>query len=269
MIEPTLVAELLGLGVVAGFLAGLLGVGGGMMLVPFLTFMIQARGVPAAMAVKMAIATSMATIVFTSLSSLRTHHQHGNVVGSLVARLAPGIVAGGLLAGAGVFATLKGTALAALFSLFVAFSATQMLLDRKPKPSRQMPGTWGILGMGTLIGLLSGLVGAGGAFISVPFMTWCNVPVQRAIGTSAALGLPIALASTAGYIVSGWGQASALPGAAGYLWLPGLAVVASASVVAAPYGARTARSMDIKRLKRIFAFLLYALAASMLVRAFA
>jgi uncharacterized membrane protein YfcA len=186
----------------------------------------------------------------------------------IVRTLAPGIVAGGLIAGAGIFALIKGSALAVVFAVFVGFSATQMLLDRKPAATRQLPGTPGRLAAGGLIGLVSGLVGAGGAFISVPFMTWCNVTIRHAVGTSAALGFPIALANTLGYVVGGWGVEGGPPGSVGYLWLPGLAVIASASVFTAPLGARTAHNIDVAKLKRIFAVMLYALAAYMVSRAF-
>ena len=264
-----LIAELLVLGTFTGFLAGLLGVGGGMVMVPFLTLILVSRGVDSSMAVKMAIATSMATIMFTSLSSVRAHHARGAVRWELVRSLSPGIVAGGLLAGAGAFAVVKGQALALLFALFVGFSALQMWRDRKPKPSRQMPGPLGQAGVGGVIGFVSGLVGAGGAFISVPFMTWCNVPIRQAVGTSAALGFPIALANTAGYVVGGWKLAPALPGAAGYLYLPALVVISLASVTMAPLGAKVAHHTDTARLKRVFAILLFGLAASMIHRAFA
>jgi uncharacterized membrane protein YfcA len=132
-----------------------------------------------------------------------------------------------------------------------------------------MPGVAGQTAVGGAIGLVSGLVGAGGAFMSVPFMTWCNVPIRHAVGTSAALGFPIALANTAGYVVAGWSVPAALPGAFGYLYLPALAVIAAASVTMAPLGARTAQRMDTKKLKRVFGVLLLALAATMLHRAFA
>jgi uncharacterized membrane protein YfcA len=263
-----LVAELLALGCTAGFLAGLLGIGGGMLMVPFITLILSQRGVGAALSVKMAIATSMATILFTSISSVRAHHKRGAVRWELVRTLAPGIVMGGLAAGAGVFALLKGSTLALVFGLFVAFSATQMLLDKKPAPSRQMPGAGGRVAAGGVIGFISGLVGAGGGFISVPFMTWCNVPIHNAVATSAALGFPIALAATLGYVIGGWNLDSGLPGAVGYLWLPALAVIASASVLLAPLGARTAHAMNVKSLKRVFALVLYALAAYMLHKAF-
>jgi uncharacterized protein len=268
-VDAWLVIELAALGTCTGFLAGMLGVGGGMMQVPFVTMILSRQGVQAGMAVKMAIATSMATIVFTSLSSLRAHHRRGAVRWDLVHGIAPGIVIGGLLAGAGVFALVKGPELALVFALFIGFSALQMVRNRKPRPTRQMPGLFGQSMLGGGIGLLSGLVGAGGAFIATPFMTWCNVPMHQVVATSAALGFPVALASTAGYLISGWGQGGTLPGAFGYLYLPALLIVSTASVAMAPMGARAAHAMDVVQLKRRFALVLFALALYMLYRAFA
>ncbi len=267
LIEPYLVLGLLLLGACTGFMAGLLGVGGGMLLVPFMTMLLDHQGVESALAVKMAIATSMATILLTSLSSIRAHHRRGAIRWDLVRGLAPGILIGGLTAGAGVFALLKGASLAWFFALFVGFSATQMLLNRQPAATRQMPATAGRWGVGALIGLVSGLVGAGGGFLSVPFMTWCNVPMHRAVATSAALGFPIALANTAGYVIGGRHVESALYGAVGYLWLPGLLTVVSVSVLTAPWGARVAHSLDVAQLKKVFALMLYGLATYMLSRA--
>ena len=263
------VAELLTLGGVVGFLAGLLGIGGGMIMVPAMTWLLVQRGVESGHAVKMAIATCMATILFTSLSSVRAHNRLGAVRWDLARQLAPGIIAGGLLAGAGAFAVLKGQGLALFFAAFIGYTAVQMLRNRKPHPDRQMPGALATAGVGAAIGFLSGLVGAGGAFLSVPFMTRCNVPPRHAVGTSAALGFPIAAASTAGYLVSGWPLAPALPGAFGYLYLPALALVALASISTAPLGARVAQRINVAWLKRLFAVMLLALAASMLQRAFA
>jgi len=263
-----LVAEMLTLGAFAGFLAGLLGIGGGMLMVPFVTYLVSSHGVEPAHAVKMAIATSMSTILFTSVSSLRAHHKRGAVRWDLVRGIAPGIVVGSLLAGAAAFAVIKGTLLAVLFAVFVAFSATQLLLDRKPAASRSMPRWPGQAAVGSLIGFLSGLLGAGGAFISVPFMTWCNVPIHNAVATSAALGLPIALASTVGYVIGGFSLPPALPGAVGYLYLPALLLIASTSVLTAPLGARLAHAMDVARLKKVFALMLYGLAAYMLHKGF-
>lgn len=265
-ISATLVAELLALGAVTGFFAGLLGVGGGMMMVPFMTWMLSARGVEPGLSVKMAIATSMATILFTSISSVRAHHARGAVRWDVLRALVPGVVVGGLLSGAGLFAVLKGQGLALFFSVFIGFSAVQMLFDRKPKPSRQLPGPWATGAVGGGIGLLSGLLGAGGAFMSVPFMTWCNVQIRQAVGTSAALGFPIALANTAGYVVAGWNLPPALPGAFGYLFLPALLVAATASVALAPVGARVAHRTDVAKLKRVFALLLFALAGYMAMK---
>ncbi len=263
-LEPLLIAELALLGVGTGFLAGLLGIGGGMLMVPFITLILNGRGVAPDLAVKMAIATSMATIIFTSISSVRAHHKRGAVRWDIVKRLAPGIVLGAAVASLGVFALLKGSWLALFFSLFVGFSATQMLLDRKPQPTRTMPGTAGQLGAGGVIGFLSGLVGAGGGFVSVPFMTWCNVPIHNAVATSAALGFPIALANALGYVVSGQGLAELPAGSVGYIYVPALVVIASASVLMAPLGVKAAHALPIATLRRVFAGILYLLAAYML-----
>ncbi len=262
-LDPLLVLELVALGVVSGFLAGLLGIGGGMVMVPFLTLIMSARGAAPDMAVKMAIATSMAIIVFTSISSVRAHHHKGAVRWDIVRGLAPGIVVGSLISSLGLFALLKGSSLAIFFGLFVGFSATQMFLDKKPKPSRQMPAASGQWFAGGLIGFLSGLVGAGGGFISVPFMAWCNVAMHNAVATSAALGFPIAVANAAGYIVSGMNAQGLPPASFGYIWLPALTLIALCSVFMAPLGARVAHRLPVKQLKRIFASVLYLLAAYM------
>lgn len=266
MLEWPLILELALLGVGTGFLAGLLGIGGGMIMVPFITLIMGQRGVAPDLAVKVAIATSMATIVFTSISSVRAHHQRGAVRWRLVGGLAPGIVAGSLVGSLGVFALLKGSALAIVFAAFVGFSATQMFLDRKPAPTRQMPGAAGQFAAGSGIGFLSGLVGAGGGFISVPFMTWCNVPIHNAVATSAALGFPIAVANVAGYVLGGRGVTGLPAGAVGYIWLPALVVIASCSVFTAPLGAKAAHSLPVAKLKRVFASVLYLLAAYMLLK---
>ncbi len=265
-LDTVLIVELLILGLGSGFLAGLLGIGGGMVLVPFLTFILTARGASPDLAVKQAIATSMAIIVFTSISSVRAHHARGAVRWPIVRGLAPGILLGAALASLGVFALLKGSWLALFFALFVTFSATQMFLDKKPKPAREMPTGAAQVGTGGLIGFLSGLVGAGGGFVSVPLMTWCNVPIHNAVATSAALGFPIALANALGYIASGWSQPGLPMGSLGYIWLPALGLIALTSVLTAPLGARAAHAMDIKKLKRVFAGVLYLLAAYMLYK---
>jgi len=260
LLEPLLILELALLGTCTGFLAGLLGIGGGMLMVPFLTFILSSKGFPQDYTVKMAVATSLATICFTSLSSVRAHHQRGAVLWDVARLLAPGILVGSLF-GAQIAVALPGKVLSVLFALFVGFSATQMFLDRKPKPTRTLPKGPGMFATGGLIGLLSALVGAGGAFISVPFMTWCNVKIHNAVGTSSALGFPIALAGTLGYIWAGIGMPQMPPGSVGYIYLPALAVISVASMAMAPLGARTAHRMDIRPLKKVFATVLYGLAA--------
>lgn len=261
-----LALELLLLGSCTGYLAGLFGVGGGLLLVPFMTGLLSARGMPAQHVVKMAIATSLATICFTSLSSLRAHHGRGSVRWGIVRLLAPGIVLGSLL-GAQIAKALPTKILAALFALFITFSATQMLLGRKPKPSRELPVGITMFWVGAVIGALAALVGAGGAFVSVPFMSWCNVKLHNAVATSAALGFPIALAGTAGYVIAGWSLPDMPPGTIGYLYVPALLTISAASVFTAPLGARTAHRLDAAQLRRAFAVLLYLLAAYMLIKA--
>ena len=265
-LEPLLIVELALLGLSTGFLAGLLGVGGGMVMVPFITIIMSNRGISPDLAVKMAIATSMATIIFTSISSVRAHQKHGAVRWDIVKRLAPGIVIGSIIGSLGVFALLKGSYLAIFFGLFVSFSATQMFLNKKPKPTRQMPGTGGQLVAGGFIGFLSGLVGAGGGFISVPFMTWCNVAIHNAVATSAALGFPIAVANVLGYALSGQTVQDLPAGSFGYIWLPALGVIATCSVITAPLGARAAHKIPVDKLRRVFASILYVLAAYMLYK---
>jgi uncharacterized protein len=265
LLQPVLIVELLASGVVAGLLSGLLGIGGAMVLVPVLTFVLTHQGVPAQYVVKMAVATSLATICFTSLSSVRAHSKRGAVRWDIVRGLAGGIVVGSI-AGAQLAVALPGKLLGILFAVFIAFSATQMFLDRKPKPTRTVPGTLGTFGVGIVIGVLSALVGAGGAFVSVPFMTWCNVKIHDAVGTSAALGFPIALAASAGYAWAGRSLPQMPPGSFGYVFLPGLLLISLASMTLAPLGARIAHGMDIRPLKRVFAFVLYCISAYFLLR---
>jgi len=264
-LQPQLVLELLLLGTATGFAAGLLGIGGGMLLVPFMTMILAAKGVAPDLTVKMAVATSLATICFTSLSSVRAHHKRGAVLWHVVKVLAPGIFVGSLV-GAHIASALPGKVVGVLFAIFVGFSATQMFLGRKPEASRTLPGPAGTFAAGGVIGMLSAIVGAGGGFISVPFMTWCNIKIHDAVGTSAALGFPIALSGTLGYIWAGRGLTGVPDGAIGYLYLPGLVCIAIASMLMAPVGARTAHRMDVRPLKKVFGILLYALAAYFVFR---
>ena len=262
-----LIIELGVLGLATGFLAGLLGIGGGMIMVPFLTYILSSRGISADLTVKMAIATSMATIIFTSLSSVRAHHKRGAVRWDIVRTLAPGIVAGAMVASLGVFAVIKGNWLAFIFAGFVGFSAYQMLRNKQPKPGRGLPSPKGLFGVGGCIGFLSGLVGAGGGFVSVPFLVWSNVSMHNAVATSAALGFPIALANAVGYVWSGQAVEGLPPGAVGYIFMPALVIIAATSVLMAPLGVRTAHALPVAKLKRAFAAVLFCLAGYMLWKA--
>src|SRR5262249_37454424 len=179
-----LVLVLLLMGAGGGFAAGLLGIGGGMVLVPFITMIFSAKGFAPELVVHMAIATSLGTILFTSVSSVRAHHQHGAVLWPVVKLLAPGILVGSWI-GPYIGKQMNSQVLALVFSAFVAFSATQMLFNRKPHGSRERPGRGGMFVAGGVIGTVAGLVGAGGGFISVPFMSWCHVRIHNAVATSA------------------------------------------------------------------------------------
>ena len=264
--DPLLILALLAMGAFGGFAAGLLGIGGGMVLVPFITMIFTARGVPDALVVHMAIATSLGTIMFTSLSSVRAHHKHRAVLWHVVKLLAPGIVVGSTI-GPWIGKQMNSSALAFFFGIFVAFSATQMLVNKKPAAARDLPGTPGMFAAGGLIGILSGLVGAGGGFISVPFMTWCNVRIHNAVATSAALGFPIALAGTLANIFYGWGEPGLPEYSLGFIYVPALLIIVAASMTMAPLGARTAHRMEVRQLQKVFAVILYALAAYMFWKA--
>jgi len=261
-----LVLILLAMGCFGGFSAGLLGIGGGMVLVPFMTMIFTARCFAPQLVVHMAIATSLATILFTSLSSMRAHHRHGAVLWRVVGLLAPGIVVGSFI-GPWIGKQMNTAVLSLFFAGFVAFAATQMLFNRRPGATRELPGSGGMLAAGGVIGLLSGLLGAGGGFVSIPFMTWCNIRIHNAVATSAALGFPIALAGTAANIYYGWGEPDLPAGALGFIWVPGLALIVLASMTMAPLGARMAHRLPVLKLKRIFAGIFYLLAAYMLWKA--
>ncbi|CAN5234388.1 sulfite exporter TauE/SafE family protein [soil metagenome] len=255
------------LGCMGGFLAGLLGIGGGMVLVPFMAMIFSAAAMAPDKILHVAIATSTATIMFTSLSSVRAHHKRGAVLWPVVAVLAPGIVVGALI-GAQVASALPTVWLTLGFAIFLAASATQLLLDRKPNGARDLPGRAGMFGAGSAIGFISSLVGAGGGFISVPFMTWCNVNIRQAVATSAALGFPIAAAGAVGYVVAGVRESGPMPpGNLGFINVPALVAVVVTSVFFAPLGARAAHRLPVRSLKRIFGTMLYFLAAYMFYRA--
>lgn len=250
-------------GTAVGFLAGLLGIGGGMVMVPALVFIFAAKGFPAEHMMHLALATAITTIVFTSIASVRAHHRHGAVDWPIARAMSPGIVAGSFAAAlaAGLIPTRP---LAVFFTGFMFFAATQMLFQGPPKSTRALPGPAGVFCAGAVIGGLSSLLAAGGAFLSIPFLAWCNVPLRRAIGTAAANGFPIALAGSAGYVLQGL-RIEGLPGGSlGFVYLPALALIVATSMLVAPWGARLAHRLPITRLRTVFALMLYALGARML-----
>jgi uncharacterized membrane protein YfcA len=263
----SLVIIYLASGAVAGILAGLLGIGGGLVVVPMLTAAFGFLGFPGDHILHMALGTSMASILFTSLSSVRAHHGRGAVLWPVVLGISPGILAG-TFAGAWVAARLSSDFLKVFFSVFLLYVATQMLLGVKPRASRELPGRAGMFGAGTVIGVFSSLVGIGGGTLSVPFLLWHNTRAHTAIGTSAAIGFPIALAGTLGYITSGLQVQGLPPWNLGFINLTAMVGIAGASILTAPLGARLAHSLPVDRLKRIFSLLLYIVAARMLWSAF-
>src|SRR5512138_986701 len=251
------------LGAFAGILAGLLGVGGGIVIVPMLTFTFMAMQFPTQHILHIALGTSLATIVFTSFASFRAHHGRGMVNWQVVRLITPGILVG-TLAGSWVAASLSTSFLKVFFVCFTFFVALQMLLDIRPKPTRQLPGGKALFGAGTFIGAVSSLVGIGGGSMSVPLLIWCNVSMYSAIGTSAAIGFPIAISGAVGYILNGM-VAKGLPSHSfGFVYLPALIGVAGMSYLTAPLGARLAHRLPVTRLKKLFACLLIATGLKML-----
>ncbi len=257
-------AAYLAAGAFVGFMAGLLGVGGGMMLVPMLAALFSAQHFAPDHIVHLSLATAMAAVMFTSAASVREHWKLGSVDFAIVKRMAPGMMAGTLMSTIAT-GSIAQRHLALAFALILASGATQIMLNRKPKPGRTLPGALPLFGFGAAVGVVSGLVSAGGAFLTMPFMLLCGVPVRTAIGTGAALGIPVAIIGTFGYIVSGWGASDLPPWTLGFVNLVAVCGVILTSVVMAPLGARVAHRVPVLFLKRLFACCLYAVAAKMLV----
>ncbi len=252
----------LAIGAIGGLFAGLLGVGGGIVVVPALVIVFSSIGLPHEHLLHLAIGTSLATIVATSVASMRAHHARGAVNWPVVRQMLPG-VAVGCIFGAWAAAQIPTTPLRWIFAAFECYIATQMLLEFAPDPHRELPGKIGMALAGGLIGAASSLLGIGGGTLTVPFMTYCNIPMRQAVGTGSALGLPIAVFGCAGFVVSGWHVANLPLHSAGYVYLPALPAIAVTSLLIAPQGARLAHYLEPALLKKIFAAVLYVLAARM------
>jgi len=257
-----IVAMYLAVGAVAGVIAGLLGVGGGLVIVPILAICFPLQGIDPAQVMHLALGTSLASIIFTSISSLLAHNRRGAVDWSIFRRIVPGVLLGTFL-GAMVASHLSTGFLKGFFCVFLYSAATQMFFGKKPKASRELPVGSGMFGVGSVIGVVSALVGIGGGSLSVPFFVWCNVNAHRAVGTSAAIGLPLAIAGALGYIINN-PHATGLPAySVGFVYLPALAGIVCASVCTAPLGAKLAHALPVDKLKRIFAVFLYVIATRM------
>ena len=253
-------------GALAGGLAGLLGVGGGIVIVPALVVLFLARGVSPDIAMHLSLGTSLASIAFTSIASICAHHKRGAVRMDLARWLAPGLIVGAALAGFGV-RYLDGSLLQTGFGVFAILIGLNLLRASRSESATERPiGAARLLGGGLAIGVASGLAGIGGGSLSVPFLSYFGTPLLQAIGTAALGGLPIALGGTLGYVIGGW-HAPGLPSSAvGFVDLTALCLIVPASMLAAPYGARVAHRLPTQRLRRVFAVFLLIVGVLMIWR---
>jgi len=257
-------ASLALVGCISGFLAGLLGIGGGIVVVPALYFVLTAFGIAPDVQPHVAVGTSLATIIPTSILSMRTHYAKGAVDAELLRRwaawIALGVVVAIVIAGA-----VKGAVLTLVFGAVAAVVALHMALSPEGAHlTAALPGAPLLQALGFGIGGFSTLMGIGGGTLSVPVLNLCNYPVRRAIGTASVIGLVIALPGTLGFIIDGWRAQGLPPLSVGYIWLIGFVCIVPSSILLAPYGARTAHAVDTYWLRKTFAVFLGLTAAKML-----
>lgn len=248
-------------GAIAGTLAGLLGIGGGIVIVPIVALLFESQGVEHSLAIKMALGTSLATIIFTAMSSIYTHHRKQAVEWGVFKIMTPWILAGSF-AGAWLADILPGTLLYISFIVFLFFVSIQMAISRVSE-HRTLPGNYGMKVASVSIGTVSALMGVGGGSLTVPFFSYCGVPIKRAIATAAAIGLPIAISGTLGYILGGLNENNLPSGSIGYINLPVFGGVVVASLMFAPLGATLAHKLPDQMLRRIFAIFIFVLATKM------
>jgi uncharacterized membrane protein YfcA len=260
------ISVFIGIGAFAGLAAGLLGIGGGLIVVPALVWMFHQLGFEPATITHLALGTSLATIVFTAASSALSHHRRGAVRWHLFARYAPGVVAGALL-GAALADTLSSDVLRRILGGFEFLIALRLILARHVAPhERPLPAGWALGATGAGVGTLAALAGIGGGILNMPYFLWCGLRPPQAAATSSATAFPVALAGALGYIVAGW-NATALPAhSTGFIYWPAVAGIAVASVSFAPVGAHLAHRLPGEKLRRGFGVLLLAVAAAMLLR---
>jgi uncharacterized membrane protein YfcA len=257
-------AAYLAIGAVVGFFAGLLGIGGGIIIVSSLALMYTHHGFAPQYVMHLAIGTSLAAMLAGSFASLRAHHRHGAVDWGVVKGMTPGLAVGAL--GGAVLARFVPAAFLKYFFLGFALVVTaQMVLNVKPKATRELPRGAALAGAGVLIGAISGFGGGGAAAIGVPFLTWCNVSTHRAIGTVAAMAFPLALAGSLGYAVAGWSVPELPRWSLGFVYLPALIGISVTSMLLAPLGARLAHRLPAPTLRRIFALFLIAMGAKVAI----
>jgi uncharacterized protein len=252
-------------GACIGFLAGLLGIGGGMMLVPILSAIFTAQQFAPDHIVHLALGTGMASVIFTSSSSVRAHNAKGAVDWAIVKRMVWPMILGTL---GSSFASgwIDQKTLAIGFVAIVYGGAYQIYTGKKPAPGRAMPGHFWLWVVGLTIGFICGFVSAGGTFLTVPFMLYSGVAMRTAVGTGAALGIPVALFGTLGFMLSGW-KVPGLPDPhLGFVYVPALVALVVVSVLTAPMGANLAHRLPTQTLKKVFALSLFLVATRMLVK---
>jgi len=252
------------LGALVGYVAGLLGLGGGGLLVPLLTSIFTYQGVGIDNAIRLALGTSLACMIISSTASIRVHALRGTIVWQAVSRMAPGIIVGAFLA-TQVAAHVNSTCIAIFFALFMALAAGQMFRNWQPRPSSKPVTFRGLIAAGIGIGSVSALAAVGGGFLAVTYLSYKNVNIKSAIGTSAAIGLPIAITGTAGYMVSGWSITLSNPYTVGFIYVPAFLAIAIGSAIAASYGTRCSHSLPDPLLKQIFAVISLLLSIKMLI----
>lgn len=250
-------------GAAAGLLAGLLGIGGGMVIVPALIFLLPRFGVDSAVLSQVAVGSSLACISVISINSAWSHHRRDGVDWSVFMRMTPGLLLGAAQ-GATVAHYLSSIALQRTVGIAALLVAARMLANVQPAPHRSLPGRLGLGTAGAAIGGLSSLIGIGGGSLTVPFLNWCNVNIQRAVGTSSACGMPIAWAGMLGFMVTGWGVAGVGNTSLGYINLSAAGGIIAASLIFTPLGAALAHRLPARTLRRVFAVLLVIVGVRML-----